>query len=155
MRVVGKNRRGAKRGGEVTTIFKAAIVAAVCASSVSAAAQPKWQSIGTSAAGPGEYVDTTTAVRSGDVVIYWSKSEHRNDRGQVLAIYTRQAVDCRNFALAVLDSYSSLDGKPSTGRTFKDANMEDMFFLRSSPANYPSTVGARMICDGVKEKLPL
>ncbi|WP_208453790.1 hypothetical protein, partial [Burkholderia gladioli] len=61
----------------------------------------------------------------------------------------------RNFALAVLDSYSSLDGKPSTGRTFKDANMEDMFFLRSSPANYPSTVGARMICDGVKEKPPL
>lgn len=65
----------------MTTIFKAAIAAAVCASSDSAAAQPKWQPIGTSAAGPGEYVDATTAVRSGDVVIYWSKSEHRNDRG--------------------------------------------------------------------------
>ncbi len=81
MHVVGKNRRGAKKRGKVTTKFKAAIAAAVCASSVFAAAQPKWQPIGTSTAGAGEYVDTTTAVRSGGVVIYWSKSEHRNDRG--------------------------------------------------------------------------
>ncbi len=110
MHVVGKNRRGAKKRGKVTTKFKAAIAAAVCASSVFAAAQPKWQPIGTSTAGAGEYVDTTTAVRSGGVVIYWSKSEHRNDRGQMLAMYTRRAVDCRNLALAVLDSFSSLDG---------------------------------------------
>lgn len=139
--------------------MKKLIVASFALSSSIAVAAPppqqSWQLIGDRKPDSNYYVDVVTAVRAGDVVIYWSKSEGLNGRGQILAVYMRTAVNCSNLAWASLDSYASLDGKPSVIRTFKNADMEGMFFIRKDQEEYVSTIGARYVCDGVKEKTPL
>ena len=136
-------------------LISAILVLAPAVVAAAQATEKKWHPVSAPLSGSSYYVDPKTAVRTGDVVIYWTKSEGPNSRGQLLAIYTRQAVTCGNLAYAILDSYASLDNKPSASRTFREAATEDMFFLRELSPSSVSAVGAKFMCDNVRERTPL